>query len=82
MPKWSSQMYDHTMVVELEAATKKIKDWLFEAAREGKQEILAIGVVGMGGLGDASVGDNANELLKKINQYLLGKRYLIMMDDV
>ncbi|KAG8474600.1 hypothetical protein CXB51_031237 [Gossypium anomalum] len=126
MPRWSSQVYDHTMVVGLEADTKKIKDWLFEAAREGKQEILAIGVVGMGGLGkttiaqkvfnekeidnhfdrrmwvsvsqtfteeqimrsmlrnlgDASVGDDANELLKKINQYLLGKRYLIVMDDV
>ncbi|XP_059623589.1 disease resistance RPP13-like protein 4 [Cornus florida] len=33
-------------------------------------------------LGDASVGDDQTELLKKINQYLLGKRYLIVMDDV
>ncbi|KAK9038861.1 hypothetical protein V6N11_023705 [Hibiscus sabdariffa] len=126
MPRWSSQVYDHTLVVGLEADTRKIKDWVFEAAREGKQEILAIGVVGMGGLGkttiaqkvfnekeidghferrvwvsvsqtfteeqimrsmlrnlgDASVGDDANELLTKINQCLLGKRYLIVMDDV
>ncbi|XWS45467.1 hypothetical protein CRYUN_Cryun15aG0139200 [Craigia yunnanensis] len=126
MPRWSSQVYDHTQVVGLEADTQKIKDWIFEAAREGGQDILAIGVVGMGGLGkttiaqkvfnereieqhfdrrmwvsvsqtfseeqimrsmlrnlgDASVGDDRNELLKKINQYLLGKRYLIVMDDV
>ncbi|KAL4378265.1 hypothetical protein GQ457_02G007100 [Hibiscus cannabinus] len=126
MPRWSSQVYDHTLVVGLEDDTRKIKDWVFEAAREGKQEILAIGVVGMGGLGkttiaqkvfnekeidghferrvwvsvsqtfteeqimrsmlrnlgDASVGDDANELLTKINQCLLGKRYLIVMDDV
>ncbi|KAF8406765.1 hypothetical protein HHK36_008857 [Tetracentron sinense] len=33
-------------------------------------------------LGDASVGDDRAELLSKINQYLLGKRYLIVMDDV
>lgn len=33
-------------------------------------------------LGDASVGDDRGELLRKINQYLLGKRYLIVMDDV
>jgi len=33
-------------------------------------------------LGDASVGDDLGELLRKINQYLLGKRYLIVMDDV
>ncbi|KAJ9147041.1 hypothetical protein P3X46_029246 [Hevea brasiliensis] len=33
-------------------------------------------------LGDASVGDDKGELLKKINQYLLGKRFLIVMDDV
>ncbi|XVF17942.1 hypothetical protein REPUB_Repub10bG0168400 [Reevesia pubescens] len=125
-PKWSSQVYDHTQVVGLEADTQKIKDWIFEAAGERSEDILAIGVVGMGGLGkttiaqkvfnereieqhfdrrmwvsvsqkfteeqimrsmlrnlgDASVGDDANELLKKINQYLLGKRYLIVMDDV
>ncbi|KAF6174248.1 hypothetical protein GIB67_033780 [Kingdonia uniflora] len=33
-------------------------------------------------LGDASVGDDKGELLRKINQYLQGKRYLIVMDDV
>ncbi|KAF5463095.1 hypothetical protein F2P56_019038 [Juglans regia] len=33
-------------------------------------------------LGDASVGDDRTELLRKIHQYLLGKRYLIVMDDV
>ncbi|XP_021273962.1 disease resistance RPP13-like protein 4 [Herrania umbratica] len=126
IPRWSSQVYDHTQVVGLEADTQKIKDWIFEAASNGTQDILAIGVVGMGGLGkttiaqkvfsereierhfdrrvwvsvsqtfteeqimrsmlntlgEASARDDANELLKKINQYLLGKRYLIVMDDV
>ncbi|XVE82565.1 hypothetical protein DITRI_Ditri16bG0015700 [Diplodiscus trichospermus] len=126
MLRWSSPVYDHTQVVGLDADTQKIKDWMFEAAREGSLDILAIGVVGMGGLGkttiaqkvfnekemeqhfdrrmwvsvsqtfteeqimrsmlrnlgDAGVGDDANELLRKINQYLLGKRYLIVMDDV
>ncbi|WCJ24998.1 Disease resistance RPP13-like protein 4 [Euphorbia peplus] len=33
-------------------------------------------------LGDASVGDDRGELLKKINQYLSGKRFLIVLDDV
>ncbi|KAL1199703.1 Disease resistance RPP13-like protein 4 [Cardamine amara subsp. amara] len=33
-------------------------------------------------LGDASVGDDLGTLLRKIRQYLLGKRYLIVMDDV
>ncbi|XP_058096476.1 disease resistance RPP13-like protein 4 [Magnolia sinica] len=33
-------------------------------------------------LGDASLGDSRGELLNKIHQYLLGKRYLIVMDDV
>lgn len=33
-------------------------------------------------LGDASVGDDKGELMKKIHEYLLGKRYLIVMDDV
>ncbi|XP_010547456.1 PREDICTED: disease resistance RPP13-like protein 4 [Tarenaya hassleriana] len=33
-------------------------------------------------LGDASVGDDLGTLLRKIQQYLLGKRYLIVMDDV
>ncbi|KAL3525348.1 hypothetical protein ACH5RR_013720 [Cinchona calisaya] len=33
-------------------------------------------------LGDACVGDDESELLTKIKQYLLGKRYLIVMDDV
>ncbi|ONI01643.1 hypothetical protein PRUPE_6G150700 [Prunus persica] len=33
-------------------------------------------------LGDASVGDDKGELLNKINEYLLGKRFLIVMDNV
>ncbi|VVA33590.1 Hypothetical predicted protein [Prunus dulcis] len=33
-------------------------------------------------LGDASVGDDKDELQKKINEYLLGKRFLIVMDNV
>lgn len=33
-------------------------------------------------LGDASVGDDKGELMKKIHEYLLGKRFLIVMDDV
>ncbi|TMW84025.1 hypothetical protein EJD97_000219 [Solanum chilense] len=33
-------------------------------------------------LGDACIGDDQGELLRKINQYLLGKRFLIVMDDV
>ncbi|KAI5323373.1 hypothetical protein L3X38_032445 [Prunus dulcis] len=33
-------------------------------------------------LGDASVGDDKGELQKKINEYLLGKRFLIVMDNV
>lgn len=33
-------------------------------------------------LGDACIGDDQSELLRKINQYLLGKRFLIVMDDV
>ncbi|KAF3440711.1 hypothetical protein FNV43_RR18997 [Rhamnella rubrinervis] len=122
MPRWSSPVYDHTQVVGLEGDTRKIKDWLFEA----EHDILAIGVVGMGGLGkttlaqtvfnhrviedhyerriwvsvsqtfteeqilrsmlrnlgDASVGDDNCELSRKIKQYLLGKRYIIVMDDV
>ncbi|KAJ4822967.1 hypothetical protein Tsubulata_000331 [Turnera subulata] len=122
MPRWSSPVYDHTLVVGLEGDTKKIKDWLFKA----DAVIQEIGIVGMGGLGkttiaqkvfndremedwferrmwvsvsqtfseeqimrsilrslgDASVGDDRGELLRKINQYLLGKRYLIVMDDV
>lgn len=122
IPRWSSPVYDHTQVVGLEEDTRKLKDWL----REGDTDILAIGVVGMGGLGkttiaqkvfneremedhferriwvsvsqtfteeqilrsmlrnlgDASIGDSAGELLRKINQYLLGKRFLLVMDDV
>lgn len=122
MPRWSSPVYDHTQVVGLEGDTRKMMDWLFEA----NHDILAIGVVGMGGLGkttlaqtvfnhrviedrferrmwvsvsqtfteeqilrsilrnlgDASVGDDNGQLLWKIKQYLLGRRYLIVMDDV
>ncbi|PON71485.1 Spastin [Parasponia andersonii] len=122
IPRWSTPVYDHTQVVGLEGDTRKLKEWLLESDKE----ILAIGVVGMGGLGkttiaqkvfndremedhferriwvsvsqtfteeqimrsmlrnlgDASTGDTAGELLKKINQYLLGKRFLIVMDDV
>ncbi|XP_030499332.2 disease resistance RPP13-like protein 4 [Cannabis sativa] len=122
IPRWSSPVYDHTKVVGLEGDTMKLKNWLLE----GDKEILAIGVVGMGGLGkttiaqtvfneremedyferriwvsvsqtfteeqimrsilrnlgDASIGDDAGQLLRKINQYLLGKRFLIVMDDV
>lgn len=33
-------------------------------------------------LGDVSMGDSPGELLHKIHQYLLGKSYLIVMDDV
>lgn len=122
MPRWSSPVYDHTLVVGLEVDTKKIKDWLCKA----DVSIQEIGIVGMGGLGkttiaqevfndrgmedrferriwvsvsqtfdeeqimrsmlrnlgDAGVADDRGELLRKINQYLLGKRYLIVMDDV
>ncbi|KAK9663863.1 hypothetical protein RND81_14G003500 [Saponaria officinalis] len=33
-------------------------------------------------LGDANIGDDRGDLLKRINQNLLGKRFLIVMDDV
>lgn len=33
-------------------------------------------------LGDASIGDDRGDLLRRINQYLLGKRFLIVLDDV
>uniref|UniRef100_A0A1D1XTC8 Disease resistance RPP13-like protein 4 n=1 Tax=Anthurium amnicola TaxID=1678845 RepID=A0A1D1XTC8_9ARAE len=33
-------------------------------------------------LGDASIGDDQGELLNKIHQYLQGKRYLLVLDDV
>lgn len=33
-------------------------------------------------LGDANIGDDCGELLKRINQYLSGKRFLIVLDDV
>ncbi|KAJ4964032.1 hypothetical protein NE237_023971 [Protea cynaroides] len=47
MSRWSSHVYDHTQVVGLEADTQKLKDWIFEA----NNGLLAIGIVGMGGLG-------------------------------
>ncbi|XP_059440347.1 disease resistance RPP13-like protein 4 [Corylus avellana] len=52
--RWSSPVYDHTQVVGLEGDTRKVKDWLFEA--DGPNGgILAIGVVGMGGLGKTTL---------------------------
>ncbi|CAO2812790.1 unnamed protein product [Amaranthus hypochondriacus] len=33
-------------------------------------------------LGDANIGDDRGDLLKRIHQYLLGKRFLIVLDDV
>lgn len=51
MTRWSSPLYDHNQVVGLESDAEKIKEWLFEA-NEG---ILAIGIVGMGGLGKTTI---------------------------
>ncbi|EXC35428.1 Disease resistance RPP13-like protein 4 [Morus notabilis] len=51
IPRWSSPVYDHTQVVGLEGDTRKLKDWLLEA----DSDILAIGVVGMGGLGKTTI---------------------------
>lgn len=49
--RWSGPVYDHTQVVGLEGDTRKIKDWLIEA----ENGLVAIGVVGMGGLGKTTI---------------------------
>ncbi|XAR73836.1 hypothetical protein NMG60_11007937 [Bertholletia excelsa] len=51
MSRWSTPLYDHSEVVGLEGDTEKIRDWLFEA----NDGILAIGIVGMGGLGKTTI---------------------------
>lgn len=50
-PRWSSPIYDHTEVVGLDGDTKKLKDWMFQ----GDHGILAVGIVGMGGLGKTTL---------------------------
>lgn len=51
MSRWSSPLYDHSQIVGLESDTNKIKDWLLQA----KDGLLAVGIVGMGGLGKTTV---------------------------
>lgn len=51
MSRWSSPVYDHSQIVGLESDTVKIKDWLLQA----EEGLLAIGIVGMGGLGKTTI---------------------------
>ncbi|KAF5197405.1 Disease resistance rpp13-like protein [Thalictrum thalictroides] len=52
--RWSSSIYQHTEVVGLEEDTQKIKEWIF-AANHG---LLAVGIVGMGGLGKTTTAQS------------------------
>lgn len=51
MSRWSSPVYDHSQIVGLESDTDKIKDWLLQA----NNGLLAVGIVGMGGLGKTTI---------------------------